>query len=123
MSTSRHGKYGFIDKNNPEAMGVCDRGGEVRKHKDLHKEMIYAGRSLVWNGMLCCDDHIDKPHPQSRLLVLTPDPVPIKLPRPIVPMVPRGGYLQDDNRTLDSAGDFITDSSDGSAFSTTPFPE
>ena len=73
--------YGWVDPNNPEAAGVCDRGGEVRRRSELQKEMIWAGNRLVWNGMLCCARHLDRPNPQSSTLVLRPDPIPIFDPR------------------------------------------
>jgi hypothetical protein len=80
--SSKFGKYGWINRNNPEAAGVCDRGGEIRKRSELMAEMMYAGNRLVPNGFLCCRFHIDKPNPQSRPYDLRPDPVPVVNPRP-----------------------------------------
>lgn len=75
-------KYGFIDRSSPEASARCDRGGEIRKRSELHKEMAYAGNKLVWNGFLVCSHHIDTPNPQSKPYNLRPDPVPVPNPRP-----------------------------------------
>lgn len=74
-------KYGVVDSGSPEAAVVCDRGGEVRRHSELLKEMIWTGNRLVWNGKLCCKYHIDVPNPQGRLLILPADPVPVFNPR------------------------------------------
>jgi hypothetical protein len=80
------GRYGAIDRANPEAAARCDRGGELRKHHELRREMFWAGGRLVWNGFLCCERHIDKPNPQERLVILPIDPVPVKNPRPELAM-------------------------------------
>ena len=77
-------KYPTVDRTNPEAAGRCDRGGELRKHSELKKEMIFAGNRLVWNGMLVCDKHRDPPQQQDRVVILPPDPRPIDLPRPVL---------------------------------------
>jgi hypothetical protein len=71
-----------IDPRNPEAVGQCDRGAHVVLRKDLKKEMVWRGDQLVWNGLLNCERHLDKPHPQDRSRRLPPDPVPVKDPRP-----------------------------------------
>lgn len=92
---SYFGKYGKVDRNNPEAAGICDRGGEVRKYRELHKEMEWRGGRLVWNGFLVCRHHLDKPNPQiSGPNMLHEDPVPIRNPRPVIDfsdMPPSGG--------------------------------
>jgi hypothetical protein len=105
----RRGRYGAVSRSNPEAAGVCDRGGEVRKLSALRREMIYAGNRLVWNGMLCCERHIDPPHPQDRLLVLKPDPVPVKNPRPLRRMLPKGGFITDGIATAEQTESYVTD--------------
>lgn len=74
-------KYGAVDPANPEAAARCDRGGEIRKHHELKKEMVWRGDRLVWNGFLCCAQHIDQPQPQDRAKKLRADPVPVQMPR------------------------------------------
>jgi hypothetical protein len=91
----RRGDYGAVDAERPEAAGVCDRCGVVRKHRDLVQEMRWGGRGAVWSGLLCCPEHADAPHPQDLPRILRPDPVPIKDPRPPLPMVRQDWILSD----------------------------
>lgn len=95
--TTRSTFYQCVDPTNPQAAGVCDRGGEVRPLRDLMKEMVYAGNRLKWNGFLCCSVHIDKPNPQDRVVLLPPDPPTLPNPRPYIPMVPLLPVLTDEN--------------------------
>ncbi len=79
----RFGRYGFVDRNNPEAAGVCDRGGEIRKLSELLPEMEWRGGRLVPNGFRVCRHHLDKPNPQiGGERPLPQDPVPVRNPRP-----------------------------------------
>lgn len=71
-----------IDPRNPQAVGMCDRGAHVVLHKDLVKEMVYAGGKLVWNGLLVCRRHLDTPQPQDRPRAPRRDPIPVRDPRP-----------------------------------------
>lgn len=79
---ARFGKYGRIDPRNPQAAGVCDRGGEVRKLSELMWEMRWAGDKLERTGFRCCRYHIDPPHPQDRTPPICDDPQPVRDPRP-----------------------------------------
>jgi hypothetical protein len=74
-------RYGSVNRWAPEAAARCDRGGEIRRRSELFPEMRWAGARLVPTGFLCCAQHIDRPHPQDRLLVLQPDPRPVIDPR------------------------------------------
>lgn len=74
-------RYGAVNRLAPEAAARCDRGGEIRRRSELMPEMRWAGGRLVPTGFLCCRWHIDPPHPQDRLVVLQPDPVPVVGPR------------------------------------------
>ena len=94
---------------NPEAVGVCDRGGEQRRLRELKKEMVWSGSRLIWNGMLCCDKHRDPPHPFDRLLVLPPDPVPVPYPRPEQLMVPVPGFVTDGTPTVTESEGYVMD--------------
>lgn len=95
---SRFSCYGVVDPTNPEAAGICDRGGEVRKRRELHEEMEYRGDQLVWNGFLVCDHHRDRPQPQDRPKRLPADPVPVRQPRPdrdfVQPLATAAGVLE-----------------------------
>lgn len=74
--------YECVDPNDPEPAGRCDRGGEMRKLKDLKREMEWRGNRLVWNGFLVCDHHRDVPNPQGRARHMRADPPPLRNPRP-----------------------------------------
>lgn len=77
-------RFGFVDRNNPEAAGECDRCGAVYKLRALKKQMRISGRATVWTGWLVCDRCLDIPQPQDRVLVLPPDPKPVPNPRPLL---------------------------------------
>jgi hypothetical protein len=109
-----------IDATDPRGMGVCDGCGFWQNHKDLRKHMAYRGGSVpVWDGFLVCDSCYDVPNPapQFKRLVLPPDPVPLEMPRPEVPMPTLSGYAYwvtesgDYVNTLDSTltwgGDYV----------------
>ena len=87
---SRFSCYGDVDPGNPEAAGICDRGGEVRKRHELKPEMEWRGNRLVANGFLVCLHHMDKPQPQDRPRILPADPVPVRNPRPDLDFVQAG---------------------------------
>jgi hypothetical protein len=77
------GHYSNVDRENPEAAAICDRGGEAVRHSELRREMHYAGGRLVWNGLLVCDRHRDVPNPQDGgLRVARNDPQPVANARP-----------------------------------------
>lgn len=93
---SRHGRYGAVNRMDPRAAGVCDRGGEVRPLHMLLTEMRWAGNRLVPTGFRCCAQHIDPPHPQDRTLILRHDPMPVRDARPMpadIFLVPPAGLL------------------------------
>lgn len=72
-----------VDQRHPDAWGVCDLCGFVRNHRDLAKNMTWRGNQLIWDGFLVCYDTCqDTPYQFDRPVVLPPDPVPIKNPRP-----------------------------------------
>jgi hypothetical protein len=83
----RRGKYSCVNPLDPRAAGVCDRGGEVRRHAELKREMRWAGNRLVPTGFLVCAQHMDMPHPLDRVMLLRPDPVPITDPRPMLDFI------------------------------------
>lgn len=72
----------YTDPRNPNAKAVCDIGGEWRLRRDLKSQMEWSGTALVWNGLLVCSEHYDRPQEQLRAIRLPADPVPIINPRP-----------------------------------------
>lgn len=76
------GKHVNIDKNNPEAVGICDYSGLPFLRKDLVKQYEWRGNALVWNGFLVGRPYVDVPNEQARPPILPPDPIPVTNPRP-----------------------------------------
>lgn len=105
----------------PEAWGICDRCGFRYFRKELHFQFDWRGNSLVNIRLLVCRPCTDVPNENFRPIIVGPDPVPIKDPRPgwyaqqmqggppIVQVA--GGFLSDD------VGGPITDD-DGDGFLT-----
>jgi hypothetical protein len=86
-----------VDPQNPEAFAVCDRCGRRRNHVDLTWQRQYAGNNLINLRLLVCRDFcLDVPHEFARPVILPPDPVPIRDPRPelSVQSVPANQYAQ-----------------------------
>jgi hypothetical protein len=88
---AKFSKYGWINRNDPQAAGRCDRGGEIRKRSELHPEMIWAGNRLQHNGFWVCEKHMDPPHPQDKTIILKPDPIPVRDPRPDIDVMAARG--------------------------------
>lgn len=74
-------KYVSIDRNHPTATANCDRCGFFYSHNKLKWQWEYRGTGLVNLNILVCSTCLDIPNPQLKVIVLPPDPVPIKNPR------------------------------------------
>lgn len=72
----------FADASCPSAFGVCDRCGFWNQLYKLDYQFQYAGPGLVNLGILVCDRCLDVPSEFLRSIVIPPDPVPVKNPRP-----------------------------------------
>lgn len=81
MSDRPHGKHVFIDSDNPEALGICDKTGFVFLRKDLVMQMEWRGNAIVPTGFLVGRPYVDQPNEQLRPPLLPPDPVPVMMPR------------------------------------------
>jgi hypothetical protein len=79
--TTRWGRNVTIDQDHPEALGICDVSGQLYMRKDLVRQMVWRGESLVWTGFYVGKDQLDVPNEQARNPVLPPDPIPITDPR------------------------------------------
>ena len=81
MTYSPKGKLVSIDRNAPEALGICDYTKFVHMHKDLVKQMEWRGNALVWTGFYVGKSYADVPNAQLKTPILPPDPVPVRNPR------------------------------------------
>lgn len=71
-----------INPSAPTAIGVCDRDGFQYNHSDLQWQFEWRGAELVNIGILVCPACLDVPAQWLRPIVLGPDPIPIRNPRP-----------------------------------------
>lgn len=68
----------------PEPVGYCDRCGALFYLKDLQWMYQWAGSKLMNTRFLVCSTNncLDTPNEQGRVIVIGPDPVPLKDIRP-----------------------------------------
>src|SRR6185503_3324276 len=77
-----HGRA-TVDPSNPNAFGVCDRCGLWYNLKDLVSQPVWAGPRLMNKRILVCTATcLDVPNEGLRTIILPPDPVPVRNPRP-----------------------------------------
>jgi hypothetical protein len=81
MSYRPKGRHVRIDRDFPEALGICDKTGFVFNRKDLVRQMEWRGNALIWTGFYVGLPYVDTPNEQLRPPILPPDPVPIFYPR------------------------------------------
>lgn len=71
-----------VHSAHPEAFALCDRCGVQYNHSDLQWQMEWMGPQLASTNFLVCQRCLDKPFIFFKPILLGPDPVPIKNPRP-----------------------------------------
>lgn len=71
-----------INPRSPAAQGVCDRCGFTYNHAELQFQYEYRGNDFVNLNILVCPPCLDIPVEFLRPIVLGPDPIPIRNPRP-----------------------------------------
>lgn len=76
--SKRIGKYVVINPKAPSALGQCDHSGFIFNHKDLVKQMQWAGNNLVWTGKLVGPPYVDELQEQDRPPLVKDDPRPVK---------------------------------------------
>lgn len=90
------GRIPYVDANNPDAWGRCDKTGLPTMYQDLVPQYEYFGNTLKWTGLMVNKNDVDEPNPQLCTPPMKPDPVPVKNPRrfplPSQPGVPTGLY-------------------------------
>lgn len=75
-------KYVPVDIQKPRASAFCDRCGFRWLHGDLEWQYDWRGNDLQNLWLLVCRYCDDVPQPQLRPIIIGPDPVPTKDPRP-----------------------------------------
>lgn len=107
----------------PEPPGICDRCGSKWLHSALTWQFAWRGLVLQNLNLLVCPHCLDKPNEQYKPIVIGPDPVPVRNPRPgyaATQMGPTPSFsvveLLDDNPfqmvpvfLLDTNGNYLTD--------------
>lgn len=89
MAWRFHG-HARVNPEAPSAFGVCDRCGRLFNLSDLMWQHDWRGTRLANLRIRVCSEDLDKPFPFFRPVILPPDPVPVKDPRP-------ENYAQEDN--------------------------
>ena len=72
----------YTDPTNALPPATCDRCGQRWMHNDLQFQYDYRGNALQNIRLLVCVRCLDEPQNQLRPIIVPPDPVPIKDPRP-----------------------------------------
>ena len=74
--------HAHINPRSPEAIGVCDDCGFQYNHNVLQWQYAWRGNELVNLNQLVCPSCVDIPAEFLRPIILGPDPIPIRFPRP-----------------------------------------
>ena len=72
-----------FEADNPKGIAICDGCGFLVQHNHLREKKDYRGGTTpVGLSLMVCASCDDVPQPYYRRLLLKPDPVPLKNPRP-----------------------------------------
>jgi hypothetical protein len=72
-----------FDAKSPHGLAICDGCGFMVQHTQLREKKDYRGGSTpVGLSLRVCASCDDIPQPYYRRLLLRPDPIPLKNPRP-----------------------------------------
>lgn len=72
-----------FDAKNPKAIGICDGCGFLVQHEHLREKKDFRGGTVpVGLSLYVCASCDDVPQPYFSRLLLRPDPIPVKNPRP-----------------------------------------
>lgn len=72
-----------FDAKSPQGVAICDGCGFIVQNAHLREKKDYRGGSVpVGLGIWVCASCDDMPQPYYSRLLLRPDPVPLKHPRP-----------------------------------------
>jgi len=79
----KHRTQPKFDAKSPRGLAICDGCGFMVQHTHLREKKDYRGGSVpVGLSLRVCASCDDVPQPYYRRLLLKPDPVPLKNPRP-----------------------------------------
>lgn len=79
MRTNGHAR---VNPARPQAFGTCDRCGGQYNLVDLRPQFQWAGLTMIDKRLRVCARCHDVPSEHLRTIVLPPDPVPVRDPRP-----------------------------------------
>lgn len=72
-----------FDAKDPRGIAICDGCGFLVQHNHLREKKDYRGGTTpVGLSLMVCASCDDVPQPYYRRLLLKPDPVPLRNPRP-----------------------------------------
>jgi hypothetical protein len=71
-----------VSARRPEAHGICDDCGFRYLRRQLRPKQQWTGMKLQTFNILVCNQCWDIPQTQLRTLIIPPDPIPIRNPRP-----------------------------------------
>lgn len=71
-----------VNPSNLDSFAICDVCGKLWNHSQLQFQYDWAGTELINLGYMACPDDYDKPFTPRKVIILPPDPLPIKDPRP-----------------------------------------
>ena len=79
----KHRTQPTFDAKSPHGLAICDGCGFMVQHTQLREKKDYRGGTTpVGLSLRVCASCDDVPQPYYRRLLLKPDPVPLKNPRP-----------------------------------------
>lgn len=102
-----------VNPDYPQAQGTCDRCGIHYLLKNLIPQSQWAGINLIDQRIFVCETCLDVPQDQLRAIILPPDPVPVKNPRPDHlayynnTLLAEEGRIQGGNLIVEEDGNFI----------------
>lgn len=75
-----------VNPSAPEPCGICDRCGFLYNLSELVYQKEYQGTGLIEKAIRVCQRTcLDKPAPFLKTILIPPDPIPVRDPRPIPP--------------------------------------
>ena len=88
-----HSPRAPVSWSKPEPWAYCDRCNFQTLRSALTYQLQWGGPSLINLRLLVCCECLDKPQEQLRSIVIGPDPVPVKDPRPGFQNVEQGSTV------------------------------